>query len=317
LVLPSNPTQEVLALNTQLGWSLASDGTHLFSVEGREVLRIKFNPENYSESTFEQLKDKALQFTATGDGRDKLRGSIREYIESQGMTATEEEIDRIEKESLQQYARKVLREAITQLAATINDNMSQVAIAVLAKIVQAAGFSVANLLHDTLRMPEAKLKASDVQSIIYKPEWDRLKTIIGLQSTHGGARNVKHDWTPSELDCLVENYEVLSPIWREAKRIARLARKSPEASRRNNWRAEVLRAYPDLPSELLDRFQHLRADDAKPSDIALIHAKIKCGVMETYTARELSDKIRETRRLKRKPRSSSKSTKTKKFKSRR
>lgn len=136
-----------------------------------------------------------------------------------------------------------------------------------------------------------------------------------LERGRGGAYNVKHDWTRQELDCLAKNYQELQPVWREAKRIARAARKSPEVSRRNNWRVEVLRAYPDLPSELLDRYEHLRADDAKPSDIALIHAKIRCGVVETYTARELSDKIRENAEAQKKFRSSSKSTKTAKIKS--
>ena len=315
LVLQSEPAQEILALSTKLGWAILSDGTQVFSWEDREVFRIKFNAPNYIDSCFEQLKDKALHFKATGDGRDLLREKIREWHRDQGTEITEPEVDNVEKFMLNLYRERVLKEAITEVANTIDKNANHVAMAILAKIVQTAGFSVANLLRDTLQIP-TKIKASDVESIVYKPEWDRLKTIIGLQSTHGGKRNVKHDWTPEELESLAKNYQELQPIWREAKRIARAAQKSPEASRRNNWRAEVLRAYPDLPTDLLGRFQHLRADDAKPSDIALIHAKIKCGVMETYTARELSDKIRENAEVQEKPSSSSKSTKTRKFKSR-
>lgn len=316
MVLPSDHTQTVLTLNTELGWAIHEDGSHSYSVEGAEVIRIKFSSPNYTEANFQKLKGKALQITAPiGALRDKLRESIQQYLQRQGLTASEQEIDRIETAALQQYADQKLREELEKLAHNIDEHLAEVGIAILAKIVQTSGFAVANLLRDSLRIPEKKIKASDAQSIIYKPEWDRLKTIVGLQSTHGGARNVKHDWTPDELDCLAKNYEELSPIWREAKQIVRAAKKSQVASRRKNWRAEVLRAYPDLPSELVDRFQHLQADDAKPSDMALIHAKIKCGVVETYTPRELSDKIR-TRKFKKKSRSSSKSTKARKLKSR-
>jgi hypothetical protein len=315
MVLPSNPTQEILALNLEMGWSVTSDGTHVFSVEGREVLGIKFNPANYVEFSFKKLKDKALHLNAAGEGHDLLQQKIRAEYQDKGITLTEEQGNQIEREMLDWYAQKLLKDSLTELAATIGENVNQAGMAVLAKIIQAAGFSVANLMRDALQVTE-KLKVSDVQSIIYKPEWDRLKTIVGLQSTHGGKRNVKHNWTPEELKCLAKNYLELQPIWREAKQIARAAKKSQVAVRRNNWRAEVLRAYPDLPADLLERFQHVRSDDAKPSDIALIHAKIKCGVMETYTARELSDKIRETRNFKKKFRSSSKSIKTKRFKSR-
>ena len=79
-----------------MGWSIGSDGSHLFSVEDREVLRIKFNPANYTESSLQQLKDKALQLNATGAERDMLRELIRKYIEGRGMAATEANIDRIE-----------------------------------------------------------------------------------------------------------------------------------------------------------------------------------------------------------------------------
>jgi len=316
-VLPSDPTQEILTLNTNLGWAVNEDGSHSYSVEGREIIRLRFNSPNYAEVNFQKLKGKAVQVTVSpGAIKTKLREDIRQFVQTQGGEASEQEIDKIEKAALQEYADQTLKSELEKLAHNIDEHLDDVAIAILAKIVQTTGFAVANLLRDSLRMPATKIKASDVHSILYKPEWEQIKTIVGLQSTHGGARNIKHDWTPDELDRLAQNYEELGPIWREAKQIVRAAKKSLVASRRANWRAEVLRAYPDLPSDLLDRYQHLQADDAKPSDIALIHAKIKCGVMETYSPRELSEKIREHAEAQKKSRSSSKSTKTRKFKSR-
>jgi hypothetical protein len=315
LVLPSNPTQEILALNVKMGWSMTSDGRHVFSVEDREVLSIKFDATNYAEFGFQQLKDKALHLNAAGEGHDLLQETIRADYQNKGIALTQEQVDQIERKALDWYAQTLLKDSLEKLAATIDQNINQAGMAVLAKIIQIAGFNVVNLLRDTLRMKDKKLKVTDVHNILYKPEWERLKTIVGLRTTQGGARNVKHDWTPDELECLAKNYQELQPIWREAKQIARAAQKSPVASRRNNWQAEVLRAYPDLPNDLLNHFKHVRADDAKPSDIALIHAKTKCGVIETYTPRELSDKIRSWN-LKKTNRNSSKSSKTRKFKTR-
>jgi hypothetical protein len=305
-VLPSDHTQDVLLMNVQLGWNTSKDGTHTYSYNGREVMGIKFNPENYAESAFQQLQDKALQLTLSEEGRARLHSSIEEHAKRSDLTLTDSQFQNLEQEVLQHYAHQLLRDSIVSLANNIETHLNDAAMAILAKILQISGGSVANLLRDSLGVPHTKLKASDIKNLAYKAEFDRLKIITGLRSTQGGPRNVKHDWTPDELDCLVKNYQELQPIWREAKQIARAAQKSQEASRRQNWQAEVLRAYPDLPNDLLKRFNHVRADDAKPSDIALIHAKIKCGVVETYTPRELSDKIRSWN-LKKKNRNSPKS----------
>lgn len=138
---------------------------------------------------------------------------------------------------------------------------------------------------------QAVARASEQKLTRLRDHFKALPNIVALRG-RGGAYNVKHDWTSSELDCLAKNYDELRPVWLDAKQIARAAQRSKVSSRSKDWRVEVLRAYPDLPADLLDRFSHLRADDAKPSDIAIIHAKIKCGVKETYSARELRDKIK-------------------------
>ena len=128
-----------------------------------------------------------------------------------------------------------------------------------------------------------------------------------------GGSEPKHDWTSADLECLAAQYDDLQPIWLEAKRIAKDAQKSRERSRRAGWRAEVLRAYPYLPDDLLNRFANPRADDAKPSDIAILHAKRECGIAATYSARELREKIRAWK-LKSSPRVSGQKPKSRKLK---
>jgi hypothetical protein len=107
-----------------------------------------------------------------------------------------------------------------------------------------------------------------------------------------GGSQPKHQWTDTDYECLAQKYDELKVVWIDAKRIAKDAQKAKSPKRNQGWQAEVLRAYPDLPNDLLARFAHLRSDDAKPSDLAIIHALRECGVKEPYTPRELREKIR-------------------------
>jgi hypothetical protein len=99
---------------------------------------------------------------------------------------------------------------------------------------------------------------------------------IVAQKGRGGAHNVKHVWNDNDRECLASKYAELQPIWIEAKKIARIAQNSTETTRKREWRKEVLAVYTNLPPDLLERFTTLRADDAKPSDIAVLHAGRLC-----------------------------------------
>jgi hypothetical protein len=97
-----------------------------------------------------------------------------------------------------------------------------------------------------------------------------------VKRSRGGAHNVKHVWTDKDRDRLATKYAELRPIWIEAKKIAKMAQQSAEATRKKGWRQEVLGVYPDLPTDLLERFTTLRGDDTKPSNIAMLHAARLC-----------------------------------------
>lgn len=155
------------------------------------------------------------------------------------------------------------------------------------------------------------LKTSDVEVIIAdatpaiekavenaaRKRRDLLRTYLKLmpniltERKRGGSR-AKHRWTDSQYADLAKKYEELKEVWSDAKRIAKDAQRARSSKRSQQWRAEVLRAYPELPRDLLERFAHLRADDAKPSDIAILHAQRECGVTNPYSARDLRAKLR-------------------------
>jgi hypothetical protein len=143
-------------------------------------------------------------------------------------------------------------------------------------------------------------------------EYVKLMPNILAERKRGGSR-AKHHWTHTQLAGLARKYDELKVIWLDAKRIAKDARRARSPKRNQQLREEVLRAYPDLPQDLLERFAHLRADDAKPSDIALLHAQRESGVTDPYTPRELRKKIRAWR-LKEQQSVSAKTAKTRNIK---
>jgi hypothetical protein len=159
----------------------------------------------------------------------------------------------------------------------LRDNLPQAILGVLGNIVQTTLFSGVNKLGDIIQAPDRKFTEKEIKEAIFNPAWERLKPLISLPFTsHGGARNVKHVWTDEERRCLVNNYEQLQPIWLDAKRIAKDAQKSRVKMRNQAWRNEILRAYPELPEDLIERFATPRSEDAKPSNIALIHSARLC-----------------------------------------
>lgn len=102
----------------------------------------------------------------------------------------------------------------------------------------------------------------------------------------------KHVWTDDERKCLTEHYERLQPIWIEAKSIAKDAQKSRETTRKKEWRKAVLSVYPDLPGDLLERYATLRAEDAAPSKIAIIHAARLCVPQADLSPQRLKAQIK-------------------------
>lgn len=142
------------------------------------------------------------------------------------------------------------------------------------KVVVAAFFGGANQLREMFEQPQGKYTAREIKDAIFEKDWDLIKPLVGV--TKGGARNVKHVWSDEDRRCLAKTYAELQPIWIEAKKIAKTAQQSSEITRKKNWRKEVLSVYDHLPQDLLERFATLLGDDAKPSNIAILHAARLC-----------------------------------------
>jgi hypothetical protein len=269
------------------------EGEVRISLEGVEVLRVLFNSENFARGLFENLKQGNRRFISLSEEmRRKMHERVRERYTQEGLEANDELISKLEEQTLRELEIEFVKDSIEISRNMVSEKLTDFVIAFWEKLLNLATFTGANALRDLVNLPEQKYSTKMIETSLYRLERERLKALIGSPTTRGGAHNVKHDWTDDERACLVAKYEELRPIWIEAKRLARDAQKSRERPRKKEWRNEVLRAYPQLPADLLERFSSPRADDAKPADIAVIHAKRECGVTEDYTPRHLRDQIK-------------------------
>jgi len=149
------------------------------------------------------------------------------------------------------------------------------------------------------RTPDAHLRmALDTLRHTFEPfhiqlnkQRKELEKQLKQQKDRRGGSDPKHYWSHEQRDCLTRLYTQLKPVCIEAKRIAVNAQRSTDRQQKRDWKLEVLRAYPKIPKDLLERFAHPRADDAKPSDIAIIHAKRECGVSYDYSSRQLRKEL--------------------------
>jgi hypothetical protein len=271
---------------------VTKDGQVIYSLEGREVFRGTFNADNYVEISFEKLRANALTLTVKDEARAMLRKSLREFLTMKDVEPTEELMDRVESEALQAYAKKILKQSIVTVARQIANNIDKAVPLVFAKIVSTSSFSVANQLRDDLLIPDTKLSPAEIRDVVYGSEWEHFKAMTGITSSWGGARNVKHEWTDSDRECLARKYEELQPAWTDAKVIAKEALKSRIRNRKVEWRKEVLRTYPNLPTDLLDSFGTPRGG-TKPSDNAIIHASRECHITPGISARRLKAVVTE------------------------
>ncbi len=130
-----------------------------------------------------------------------------------------------------------------------------------------------------------------------------LRERLPLQ-VHGGDRRSKAD-----LSRLRDHYERILPDWQEAFEICRTDLGSRSKQRRENWREAVCRAFPDLPSDLVERLQPMPewpeeiADRClkqggmdKAEDIALEHAARLCGAAAYIYKLSSLDRGRKKRR---------------------
>jgi hypothetical protein len=247
-------------------------------LKGRPIFTLYFYPENFRQSRMEIPSWKDATPT------DHMKAETRRALELLGRKdITEGEIvESFKKSHLQLFEAQTLglSRNISALLPKLVELLFFGGIAV-AELGQANAFS-----HHT----GGQKKPLDEMVKELEPFWRQIKTILNV--TPGSRQNVKHKWTTTDHLCLDIHYERLKPIWREAKRAARTALKSKEATRRKRWKEEVAAIYAEekLPDDLIERLAP--SEDTPPADLALMHAARLCVPDAAYSLKVLKEKLR-------------------------
>jgi len=266
-------------------------------LKGRPIFTIYFYPEGFRQSRLEipSWKDAAPT--------DKIKEEVRRAMSlvSKGKsTPTDEEIIAACKRS----ALEVFEAQTIGISVGISQLLPK-----MISILFEGGIKVIDLGHQNTfadRTGQSKKTLEEMTKEL-QPFWKAIKEILNV--TPGGRQNVRHKWGLTDFICLDVQYQRLKPIWQEAKKAARGALKSKEATRRKRWKEEVSAIYAEeaLPGDLIERLAPSK--DTAPGDLALEHAGRLClpNVDPPYSLKVLKQKLRE---LKRRARTSSDSTKT-------
>jgi hypothetical protein len=257
---------------------LSTDTHASIFVRGRAILQVFFFPNNFQQSRVEIRSWKDAPPT------DKTKEQIRGIFSLHGAPEpTEEQIIA----ALTKAQRGVFEAETFRLSREFSARLGH-----MIWLLYEAGMKVVELAYrnDYALKSGRRTQTLEEMVTILEPYWEHIKA--QLNPSPGGRRNVKHEWTVKDHTCLAVHYDRLKPIWREAKKTAKAALKSPEPTRRNNWKEQVTAAYKDdeLPVDLVE--QLAPSVNSKPADLALIHAARICLPGVSYSTKVLKQKLR-------------------------
>lgn len=273
---------------------VSTDNSATLFLRGREIFQVIFRPENFRKSRME------IRSWKDAPPSEKMKEEIRRAISltSKGKaTITDEQII----EAAKRPAREMFEVLTDRTAREFSARLKH-----MVWLLYDGGMKIVELgiSIDFSRRTGQRTKTLEEITKQLEPLWRYIKSHLNL--TPGGRQNVKHVWSPTDHICLDVHYERLKPIWQEAKKTARAALKSKEATRRKRWKEEVAAIYQEeaLPDDLIALLAP--SEDTAPADLALTHAGRLCVPDVTYSLKVLKEKLRY---LKKGIRTSSTSTK--------
>jgi hypothetical protein len=166
--------------------TLARDGEIIFLLEGVEVFRLFFYPDNYAKAFFEKVKPDEPFLMISEDQRRRLHDCVRKET---GMEISEEEFSKMEPSALQKLSLMLLMQSIKGATKRVNDNLPQIVAMILQRVIYGTFFAGANELRDIVEQPQEKFTAKEIREAIFQPEWERIKNLAG--GSRGGSRKVK------------------------------------------------------------------------------------------------------------------------------
>lgn len=254
-----------------------TDVTAAVLLKNRPIFQVFFYPENY------QLSRMEIRSWKDAPPTEQMKEQIQEIFKLHGAPEREEEaiIEAVKQSHLRVFEAMTFR-MTNEISARL-PHMTALLFDGGTKVIE---LGVENDLAE--KFERRKRTLEEIVEIL-EPYWKQIKAHLNLSP--GGRQNVKHQWSVRDHTCLAVHYDRLKPVWRDAKKTARSALKSNNASRRKNWKEQVIAAYKDeeLPVDLVE--QLAPSVDSKPADLALTHASRLC-LPVSYSTKILKEKLR-------------------------
>jgi hypothetical protein len=251
---------------------------------GRLLFQVTFNPENFVRSRMETHSWKDRLDTAV------INAEVQRALDLMDRTD-------VSKTELEDQNRQLTLKVFEKHAISLAGDILRM-LPTFARMLSETGVFIAEVGYGNRMAAQSGFHKLSLDGAIkaLEPEWKQIKEFLNVQP--GGRLNVRHIWTAADRLCLPKLHERLKPIWTEAKKIAKEARKSKELTRRQKWKEEVAKVYEDenLPDDLMDHL--ILPDEWKPSDIALVHAGRIClpQVSPPYSLKTLRENLRLSKR---------------------
>jgi hypothetical protein len=137
----------------------------------REVMRVLFSRDNFTAAMFEKLQHTNPFLTVPDDMRERIRAKVREVLAGQGRDITDELIEANEAGALRELELMLIKESIETATKGVNDNLQNVVNVMWRMVLQAAGFSGANVMRDLLAMHGDRYSAKVIKDAL----WDEIK----------------------------------------------------------------------------------------------------------------------------------------------
>jgi len=274
------------AAKTDRLYLLASNDRKLVKVfqRGRLIFQVSFDPENFVRSR--------MEISSWKDSQDT------DWINAETQRALDL-MDRadVTKAELEDQTKQIMRETFEKYSIALAGDILRM-LPTFARMLSAGGVFIADIGYNNQLAAQRGFQKYTLEEAIkgLEPEWKQIKEFLNVQT--GGRINVRHIWTAADYLCLQKEHERLKPIWQEAKRIARDARKSKDITRRQRWKEQVADFYKaeNLPDDLIDHAAP--PNELQPSDIALLHAARICmpQVSPPYKLKTLRENLRLSKR---------------------
>lgn len=259
---------------------VSTDNSATLFLRGREIFQVIFRPENFKKSRMEIRSWKDAP--PSEQMKEEIRRALSLVSKGKGEITDEQIIEATKRPAYEMY--EVVTDRIAREFSTRLKHMVW--------LLYEGGMKIAELAFhvDFSRRTGQRTKTLDEIVKELEPLWRHIKGHLNLAP--GGRQNVKHVWSPTDHICLDVHYERLKPIWQEAKKTARSALKSKEATRRKRWKEEVAAIYQEeaLPEDLIALLAP--SEGTAPADLALTHAGRLCVPDVTYSLKVLREKLR-------------------------